>query len=117
MVKALVQKLRPSEDGSQELDSGMGSPVGAVFSAAPSVPDPSSSNAARFNCGCRLTSWGQRVPMRYWRSGGLQESDLVRLWVPRRRRHMASPMPSGTGPPASGVFLGLVAASTFADPA
>ncbi|MEU6162886.1 hypothetical protein [Streptomyces tanashiensis] len=42
--------------------------------------------------------------------------ELLRLWIPRRRWRTADDMPSGTGFLASGVFLGLVAASMFADP-
>ncbi|MFF8970770.1 hypothetical protein [Streptomyces sp. NPDC014995] len=41
--------------------------------------------------------------------------ELLRLWIPRRRRRTPSPMPSGTGPQAFGVFLALAAAGMFAD--
>ncbi|MFC9491357.1 hypothetical protein ACFTZM_35500, partial [Streptomyces hydrogenans] len=40
----------------------------------------------------------------------------LRLWIPRRRWHTASPLPSGTGLLAIAVFLGLSSASMFADP-
>ncbi|MFG3040813.1 hypothetical protein ACGFYZ_28335 [Streptomyces sp. NPDC048330] len=42
--------------------------------------------------------------------------DLLRLWIPRRNRRTAGAMPAGTGPVASGAFLGLVAAGMFVDP-
>ncbi|MFB7340850.1 hypothetical protein ACFCZ6_12410 [Streptomyces hydrogenans] len=43
-------------------------------------------------------------------------TELLRLWIPRRRWHTASPLPSGTGLLAIAVFLGLSSASMFADP-
>ncbi|QJT05166.1 hypothetical protein G9272_36715 [Streptomyces asoensis] len=42
-------------------------------------------------------------------------AELLRLWIPRRNWRTPSPMPSGTGPQASGVFLALTAAGMFAD--
>ncbi|WP_405626457.1 hypothetical protein OG933_09360 [Streptomyces sp. NBC_00016] len=42
-------------------------------------------------------------------------AELLRLWIPRRNRRTPSPMPSGTGPQAFGVFLALTAAGMFAD--
>lgn len=42
-------------------------------------------------------------------------AELLRLWMPRRHRQTAAPMPSGTGWQASGVFLALTAAGMFAD--
>ncbi|KQX78475.1 hypothetical protein [Streptomyces sp. Root1310] len=42
-------------------------------------------------------------------------AELLRLWVPRRSWRTPSPMPSGTGPQAFGVFLALTAAGMFAD--
>ncbi|MBD0421198.1 hypothetical protein H0H10_18915 [Streptomyces sp. TRM S81-3] len=42
--------------------------------------------------------------------------DLVRLWIPRRRWRTASPMPSGTGPLATGTLLALAASGMFIDP-
>ncbi|MGW8764402.1 hypothetical protein ACWGN5_18050 [Streptomyces sp. NPDC055815] len=46
----------------------------------------------------------------------LMTAELLRLWVPRRDWRTADAMPAGTGFLATGVFLGLVAASMFADP-
>ncbi|MFF8378172.1 hypothetical protein ACF07V_18825 [Streptomyces sp. NPDC015661] len=43
-------------------------------------------------------------------------AELLRLWIPRRDWRTADAMPAGTGFLASGVFLGLVAASMFVDP-
>ncbi|WP_127360635.1 hypothetical protein [Actinacidiphila soli] len=42
-------------------------------------------------------------------------AELLRLWVRRRRWQMANPMPSGTGPLATGAFFALLAASMFAN--
>ncbi|CAL9422185.1 hypothetical protein SUDANB105_01866 [Streptomyces sp. enrichment culture] len=42
-------------------------------------------------------------------------TELLRLWVPRRRRHTPGPMPSGIGWQTTGVFLALAAAGMFAD--
>ncbi|MFI6034468.1 hypothetical protein ACIBBD_09930 [Streptomyces sp. NPDC051315] len=42
-------------------------------------------------------------------------AELLRLWIPRRNRRTPSPMPSGTGPQAVGVFLALTAGGMFAD--
>ncbi|WP_425245590.1 hypothetical protein [Streptomyces sp. NEAU-NA10] len=42
-------------------------------------------------------------------------AELLRLWIPRRSWRTPSPMPSGTGPQAFGVFLSLTAAGMFAD--
>ncbi|MGW0186097.1 hypothetical protein ACWDV7_10145 [Streptomyces sp. NPDC003362] len=42
-------------------------------------------------------------------------TELLRLWVPRRRRHTRGPMPSGIGWQTTGVFLALAAAGMFAD--
>ncbi|WP_369142526.1 hypothetical protein [Streptomyces sp. R44] len=46
----------------------------------------------------------------------LMTAELLRLWIPRRDWRTADAMPAGTGFLAAGVFLGLVAASMFADP-
>lgn len=40
-------------------------------------------------------------------------TELLRLWVPRRRPWTAGPMPPGTGAQCAGVFLALVAAGMF----
>ncbi|MEU0270854.1 hypothetical protein [Streptomyces sp. NPDC006307] len=42
-------------------------------------------------------------------------TELLRLWIPRRRRHTPGPMPSGIGWQISGMFLALAAAGMFAD--
>ncbi|MFF1438840.1 hypothetical protein [Streptomyces sp. NPDC058295] len=42
-------------------------------------------------------------------------AELLRRWIPRRNWRTPSPMPSGTGPQAFGVFLALTAAGMFAD--
>ncbi|WP_328870978.1 hypothetical protein OHT76_13120 [Streptomyces sp. NBC_00287] len=42
-------------------------------------------------------------------------AELLRLWIPRRRRQTQDPMPSGTGWQATGMFLALAAAGMFAD--
>lgn len=42
-------------------------------------------------------------------------TELLRLWIPRRRRHTPGPMPSGIGWQTTGVFLALAAAGMFAD--
>ncbi|MFF4841080.1 hypothetical protein ACFY2G_13590 [Streptomyces collinus] len=41
--------------------------------------------------------------------------ELLRLWVPRRRRRTARPMPRGTGFQTVGVFLALTAVGMFED--
>ncbi|CAL9288335.1 hypothetical protein [Streptomyces sp. SudanB182_2057] len=40
-------------------------------------------------------------------------TELLRLWVPRRRPWTAAPMPPGTGAQSAGVFLALAAAGMF----
>ncbi|MCF1596140.1 hypothetical protein [Streptomyces muensis] len=42
-------------------------------------------------------------------------AELLRLWIPRRRRQTQDSMPSGTGWQATGMFLALAAAGMFAD--
>ncbi|MEV4189815.1 hypothetical protein [Streptomyces toxytricini] len=42
-------------------------------------------------------------------------AELLRLWIPRRRRRTQAPMPPGTGWQTTGVFLALGAAGMFAD--
>ncbi|MEU6532010.1 hypothetical protein ABZ869_22810 [Streptomyces sp. NPDC046928] len=42
-------------------------------------------------------------------------TELLRLWIPRRRWQTAGRMPSGTGWQSAGVFLALTAAGMFAD--
>ncbi|CAL9374315.1 hypothetical protein SUDANB145_00934 [Streptomyces sp. enrichment culture] len=66
------------------------------------VGEPDATAPAWFRAGTRLVALAATV-------------ELLRLWLPRRRRRTTAPLPPGTGPLTAGAFFALLAAGILAD--